>query len=191
MPTVSEVLDLLKDAVYNPPDKGKQRRPGKVVFTSSSLYHGCKTTVKEVEIEPCWVENSADGLEEYVKEISRKMVLDGRADRDETTADMKSMDASFDKKDVGIFYGIYGEVLGRKPWGDMNERQSFRVEGAGVGGAPVWVVVVGGGGGDLHGVAILRNRMDLERRYGERRGSEEQIDGRSEATSKGARENTP
>ena len=93
MPTVLEVVRFVKEAMINPQDKGAQRRPSKIVFTSAYLYHWCKTSLKEVSVEPCWVENVADGLGEYVKEISKKMLDEGRADRDEKTADEKSMES--------------------------------------------------------------------------------------------------
>ncbi|GMH48841.1 hypothetical protein TrRE_jg4235, partial [Triparma retinervis] len=151
MPTPEEVAKLVKEAVLNPQDKGAQRRPSKVVFTSSDLYHSCKTSLKEVMIEPCWVENVAEGLAEYVKEISKKMVDDGKADRDESTADLKSMESKFGKDKAGAFYGVYREVLEKKPWGTMNERQCFRVEGAGKAGRPIWVAAVGSGDGGSDG----------------------------------------
>ncbi|GMI43211.1 hypothetical protein TrCOL_g2609 [Triparma columacea] len=167
MPTPEEVAKLIIEAVLNPQDKGAQRRPSKVVFTSSGLYHWCKTSLKEIVIEPCWVENMADGLGEYIKEISKKMVQDGKADRDESTAELKSMDSKYGKDKARAFYEVYKEMLEKKPWGTMNERQCFRVEGAGKDGRPIWVASVGsgqGGSDGLFGVAVFRSRMDLEKR---------------------------
>ena len=152
--------------MINPSDSSPQSRPAKVVFTSPVLFHVMKKSLMEIEVEPCFVENVANGLAENIKAISQQMVKDGLADRDASTADQPSLSSRFTVEVVRTFYEIYAKLLKRKPHEALDSpRKVFRVENCvSEYQQPMWVSVVGSSEDGLYGLAVFKNRLDVERR---------------------------
>ncbi|GMI12636.1 hypothetical protein TrVE_jg3110 [Triparma verrucosa] len=155
-PSNENVIDIIIKQILNP-DYSPSYKPSKLVFTDSDLYHELGYTVRGLAIEPCYVNNCADGLMEYVEQISKRLKKEGVGDYD---------DDVFDKEKVGFkrtrhFYATYKKLLENKSWDVFSIRQSFRMV---TNGRTFYVCCLGSDG--IYGVAMFSSKLDLAARFG-------------------------